>query len=156
LKKRVKNIEKKKKSKSTGFKRLKRVGTTQRVKSSTDTVLGAQEDASKQEGKIAAIDVDEGITLVDVETDKENMAGYKMKFFRRMTYDKVRPISEREYEKVQTLFMPDKDVQEPKTKRVADETILQESFKKLKAAEVSGSKSTQEIPSNDLKNHQSS
>nr|GEY92271.1 hypothetical protein [Tanacetum cinerariifolium] len=74
LKKRVKNIEKKKKSKSTGFKRLKRVGTTQRVKSSTDTVLGAQEDASKQEGKIAAIDVDEGITLVDVETDKEVVA----------------------------------------------------------------------------------
>nr|GFC30618.1 hypothetical protein [Tanacetum cinerariifolium] len=68
-----------------------------------------------------------------------------------MNYDKVRPIFEKEYKKVQTLFKPDKDVQEPKKKRVANETLLQENFKKLRAAEVSGSKSTQEIPSNDLK-----
>nr|GEX09810.1 hypothetical protein [Tanacetum cinerariifolium] len=79
------------------------------------------------------------------------MAGYKMEFFRGMTYDKVRPIFEREYKKVQTLFKPDKDVQELKKKRVADETLLQESFKKLRAVEVSGSESTQEIPSNDQK-----
>nr|GEZ13863.1 hypothetical protein [Tanacetum cinerariifolium] len=52
---------------------------------------------------------------------------------------------------VQTLFKPDKDVKEPKKKRVADKTLLQESFKKLKAVEVSGSESTQEISSNDLK-----
>nr|GEY64849.1 hypothetical protein [Tanacetum cinerariifolium] len=46
---------------------------------------------------------------------------------------------------------PDKDVQEPKKKRVADETLLQESFKKLRAVEVSRSESTQEIPSSDPK-----
>nr|GEZ68258.1 hypothetical protein [Tanacetum cinerariifolium] len=34
----------KKRSKSLGFKRLRMVGTSQRVESSTDTVLGAQED----------------------------------------------------------------------------------------------------------------
>nr|GEZ25512.1 hypothetical protein [Tanacetum cinerariifolium] len=45
----------------------------------------------------------------------------------------------------------DKDVEEPKKKRVADERLLQESFKKLRAADVSGSESTQEIPSNDPK-----
>nr|GEW20570.1 hypothetical protein [Tanacetum cinerariifolium] len=67
----------------------------------------------------------------------KNMAGYKMEHFRGMTYDKVRPIFEREYKKVQTLFKPDKYVEEPKKKRVADETLLQESFKKLRAAEVS-------------------
>nr|GEU39355.1 putative ribonuclease H-like domain-containing protein [Tanacetum cinerariifolium] len=55
----------------------------------------------------------------------KNMAGYKMKHFRRMTYDKVTPIFEREYKK--------------------------ESFKKLKAVEVSGSESIQKIPSNDPK-----
>nr|GEX48195.1 hypothetical protein [Tanacetum cinerariifolium] len=66
----------------------------------------------------------------------KNMAGYKMKFFRGMTYDKVRPIFKREYKKVQTLFKPDKDVKEPKKQRVADETLLQESFKKLRAADV--------------------
>nr|GEV96557.1 hypothetical protein [Tanacetum cinerariifolium] len=155
------------------------------VESSNDTVMGAQEDASKQ-GEIEAIDADKDITLVDIKKDEENKfkkgiltisgrikvskkpvsiaqsrknmiiylkntVGYKMKNFRGMTYDKVRPIFEREYKKVQTFFKPDKDVQEPKKKRVADETLLQESFKKLKAVEVSGSKSTQEIPSNDLK-----
>nr|GEV66025.1 putative reverse transcriptase, RNA-dependent DNA polymerase [Tanacetum cinerariifolium] len=83
--------------------------------------------------------------------DEENMAGYKMEFFRGMTYDKVRPIFEREYKKVQTLFKLDKDVQEPKKKRIANETLLQESFKKLRATKVSGSESTQEIPSNDPK-----
>nr|GFA03098.1 hypothetical protein [Tanacetum cinerariifolium] len=81
----------------------------------------------------------------------KNMAGYKMKHFRGMTYDKVRPIFEREYKKVQTLFKPDKDVEEPKKKRVIEETLLQESFKKLKVVEVSGSESTQETPSNDPK-----
>nr|GEX04106.1 hypothetical protein [Tanacetum cinerariifolium] len=79
------------------------------------------------------------------------MAGYKMEHFRGMTFDKARPIFEREYKKVQTLFKLDKDVEEPKKKRVADKTLLQESFKKLRAVEVSGSKSTQEIPSNDPK-----
>nr|GEV53136.1 putative ribonuclease H-like domain-containing protein [Tanacetum cinerariifolium] len=74
LKKRVKKLEKKKKSKSLGFKRLKRVGTAQRVESYTDTVLGAQEDASKQGGKIEAIDANESITLVDVEKDEEVVA----------------------------------------------------------------------------------
>nr|GEV18217.1 hypothetical protein [Tanacetum cinerariifolium] len=67
----------------------------------------------------------------------KNMAGYKMEHFRGMTYDKVRPIFEREYNKVQTLFKPDKDVEEPHKKRVAEETLLQKSFKKLKAVEVS-------------------
>nr|GEZ07801.1 hypothetical protein [Tanacetum cinerariifolium] len=66
----------------------------------------------------------------------KNMVGYKMKHFRGMTYDKVRPIFEREYKKVQTLFKPDKDVEEPTKKRVAEETLLQEIFKKLKAVEV--------------------
>nr|GEX77860.1 hypothetical protein [Tanacetum cinerariifolium] len=54
----------------------------------------------------------------------KNMVGYKMEHFRCMTYDKVRPILEREYKKVQTLFKPDKDVEEPKKKRVAEETLL--------------------------------
>nr|GEX07513.1 hypothetical protein [Tanacetum cinerariifolium] len=68
-----------------------------------------------------------------------------------ITYEKVRPIFEREYKKVQTLFKPDKDVEEPKKKRVAEETLLQESFKKLKTVKVSGSDSTQETTSNDPK-----
>nr|GEX84812.1 putative ribonuclease H-like domain-containing protein [Tanacetum cinerariifolium] len=68
LKQRVKKLEKKRRSKFSGLKRLRNVGTSQRVKSFVDTVLGAQEDASKQKGKIEEIDADEDITLVDVET----------------------------------------------------------------------------------------
>nr|GEW67878.1 hypothetical protein [Tanacetum cinerariifolium] len=49
------------------------VGADQRVKSSSDTVLDAEEDASKQ-GEIATIDADEGTTLVDAESDKEEVA----------------------------------------------------------------------------------
>nr|GFA63730.1 hypothetical protein [Tanacetum cinerariifolium] len=60
LKKRVKRLERKKKSKPSGLKRLRRVGTAQRVESFIDTILGAQEDASKQ-GGIAAIDADEDV-----------------------------------------------------------------------------------------------
>nr|GEW45819.1 putative ribonuclease H-like domain-containing protein [Tanacetum cinerariifolium] len=81
----------------------------------------------------------------------KNMVGYKMEHFKGMTYDKVRPIFEREYNKVQTLFKPNKEVKEPQKKRVAEETLLQESFKKLKAVEVSGSESTQDTPTNDPK-----
>nr|GEV69511.1 putative reverse transcriptase domain-containing protein [Tanacetum cinerariifolium] len=81
----------------------------------------------------------------------KNMAGYKMEYFRSMTYNKVRPIFERECNKVQTLFKPNKDVEEPQKKRVDEETLLQESFKKLKAVEVSGSHSTQDTPTHDPK-----
>nr|GEX03932.1 hypothetical protein [Tanacetum cinerariifolium] len=52
LKKRVKMLERKQNSKTSGLKRLRRVGAAQIVESSSDTVLGDQKDASKQ-GKIA-------------------------------------------------------------------------------------------------------
>nr|GEZ97988.1 hypothetical protein [Tanacetum cinerariifolium] len=68
----------------------------------------------------------------------KNMVGYKMEHFRGMTYEKVRPIFEREYNKVQTLFKPDKDAEESKKEKVTEEILLQESFKKLKAVAVSG------------------
>nr|GEZ81899.1 hypothetical protein [Tanacetum cinerariifolium] len=68
LKIRLKKLEKKRRSKSLGLKRLRKAGTSQRVESSTKNVMGAQEDASKQEKRIEAIDADEEITLVDMET----------------------------------------------------------------------------------------
>nr|GEV62883.1 hypothetical protein [Tanacetum cinerariifolium] len=72
----------------------------------------------------------------------KNMAGYKMQHFIGVTYDQVRPIFEREYNKVQTFLKSDRD-EEPTKKRVAKETLLQESFKKLRAeVEVSGSEDT--------------
>nr|GEW52707.1 hypothetical protein [Tanacetum cinerariifolium] len=72
----------------------------------------------------------------------KNMAGYKIQYFNGMTYDQVRPIFEREYNHVQTFLKYDR-YEEPTKKRVAKETMLQESFKKLRAkVEVSDSPST--------------
>nr|GFA00168.1 hypothetical protein [Tanacetum cinerariifolium] len=74
----------------------------------------------------------------------KHIAGYKIQHFKGMTYDQVRPIFEREYKHVQTFLKSDKDG-EPSKKRIAKETLLQESFKKPRAeVEVLGSHSTQE------------
>ncbi|GJT76317.1 retrovirus-related pol polyprotein from transposon TNT 1-94 [Tanacetum coccineum] len=71
LKKRVKKLEGKRKSKPTGMKRLFKIGRSAQVVSSEDEGLGAQEDASKQGRKIADIDADAEVTLVD-ETQGRN------------------------------------------------------------------------------------
>nr|GEX33364.1 ribonuclease H-like domain-containing protein [Tanacetum cinerariifolium] len=60
------------------------------------------------------------------------VAEYKIQYFKGMTYDQVRLIFEREYNKVQTFLKSDRD-EEPTKKRPAKETMLQESFKKLRA-----------------------
>ncbi|GJU67639.1 hypothetical protein Tco_1253898 [Tanacetum coccineum] len=69
----------------------------------------------------------------------KNMANYKMKYFKGMSYDQIRPIFEEEYRKVQTLFKKDSEVSKSEKKRVAEEALLQESFKKLRTAQASGS-----------------
>nr|GEU87916.1 hypothetical protein [Tanacetum cinerariifolium] len=63
LKQRVKKLERRNKLKVSKLRRLKRVGTTQRVDTSDDTVM---DDVSKQGRIIASMDVDEDVTLKDV------------------------------------------------------------------------------------------
>ncbi|GKC16780.1 hypothetical protein Tco_1013562 [Tanacetum coccineum] len=65
LKRRVKKLEKKQRSKTHGLKRLYKVGLSARVVSSEDEGLG-EEDASKQGRKIHDNDADEDITLENV------------------------------------------------------------------------------------------
>ncbi|GKE92580.1 hypothetical protein Tco_1573675, partial [Tanacetum coccineum] len=65
LKRRVKKLEKKNKSRTHKLKRLYKVGLSRRVESSNEASLGDQEDASKQGRKIDDIDAHTGITLVD-------------------------------------------------------------------------------------------
>nr|GEX39602.1 putative reverse transcriptase, RNA-dependent DNA polymerase [Tanacetum cinerariifolium] len=65
----VKRLEKKRQFKSSGLKRLKKVGTTQRVESLADTVMDDQVDASKQRRKIAELDADEDVTLEEVDAE---------------------------------------------------------------------------------------
>ncbi|GJZ58325.1 hypothetical protein Tco_0613819 [Tanacetum coccineum] len=72
LKKRVKQLEKRKKLETSGLKRLRKVGSASRVESSNDNSLGAQEDASKQGRKIADLDVDEEVTLIDETQERYN------------------------------------------------------------------------------------
>ncbi|GKC32612.1 hypothetical protein Tco_1039906 [Tanacetum coccineum] len=54
-----------------------------------------------------------------------------------MSYDEIRPMFKEEYNKIKTLFKKDTEVEKTKTKRVAEETLLQESFKKLRTVEAS-------------------
>nr|GEX63609.1 hypothetical protein [Tanacetum cinerariifolium] len=70
LKRRVKNLEKKNKSRTHKLKRLYKVGLMARVESSRDEEsLG--DDASKQGMRIDAINDDEEITQVNVQDDAE-------------------------------------------------------------------------------------
>ncbi|GJV85727.1 retrovirus-related pol polyprotein from transposon TNT 1-94 [Tanacetum coccineum] len=71
LKRRVKKLEKKSRSRTHNLNRLYKVGLTARVESSgNEEDLG--EDASKQGRRINAIDLDEDITLVNVQDDADN------------------------------------------------------------------------------------
>nr|GEV78282.1 hypothetical protein [Tanacetum cinerariifolium] len=63
LKQRMKKLERRNKLKVSKLRRLKRVGTAQRVDTFEDTVM---DDVSKQGRIIASIDVDEDVTLKDV------------------------------------------------------------------------------------------
>ncbi|GJR94602.1 hypothetical protein Tco_0266776 [Tanacetum coccineum] len=72
LKKRVKKLERRNKTRTHGLTRLYRVGLSRRVESSKDKGLG-EEDASKQ-GRKADIDANEDIYLFNVQT-YEDMFG---------------------------------------------------------------------------------
>ncbi|GKB59722.1 hypothetical protein Tco_0915908 [Tanacetum coccineum] len=73
LKKRIQRLERKKMSRPTGLKRLRKVGMSRRVESSEDQEsLGAPEDASKQGRSIADIDADVEVTLVDETQERQD------------------------------------------------------------------------------------
>nr|GEW42246.1 hypothetical protein [Tanacetum cinerariifolium]GEW78276.1 hypothetical protein [Tanacetum cinerariifolium] len=164
LKRRVKKLEKKRRSKSSRLKRLRKVGTSQRVKSSTKTVVSDHEDASKQGGRIKAIDADEEITLVDIETQADLGAELQ----RRKDDDNV---VDKEVNAAEPTMFNDEEVtmtmaqtlikMKAKKARLPDERWLKGcmmrkdtapgKFKKLKAVEVSGSHSTQDTSTDDPK-----
>nr|GFB66815.1 hypothetical protein [Tanacetum cinerariifolium] len=63
---RVKKLERKNKLKVSKLRRLKKVGTSQRVDTSDDTVM---DDVSKQGRMIADMDADVNVTLKDIAKD---------------------------------------------------------------------------------------
>ncbi|GJT97311.1 hypothetical protein Tco_1092829 [Tanacetum coccineum] len=58
LKKKIKKLERRNKSRTPGLKRLRKVGSAKRVESSDEASFGDQEDASKKGRKITDIDAD--------------------------------------------------------------------------------------------------
>ncbi|GJZ99888.1 putative ribonuclease H-like domain-containing protein [Tanacetum coccineum] len=58
-------LEQIRKSRTSGLRRLRKVGSSSSVESSNDVSLGAQEDASKYRRKIDDLDADAKVTLVD-------------------------------------------------------------------------------------------
>nr|GEY29430.1 hypothetical protein [Tanacetum cinerariifolium] len=134
----------------------------------TCATLTQIKDESKQGWGMAKLDDDEDVTLVDVDTavemdadiqgrletkDKLILLPRKLMLLSLQSLMMKRASCSQRKNKVQTLFILDKNVEEPSKKRVAKETLLQESFKKLRAeVEVSSSHSTQEeTPTVDLK-----
>ncbi|GKA31499.1 putative ribonuclease H-like domain-containing protein [Tanacetum coccineum] len=75
LKKGVKKLEKKKKSRTP---QLKRRLFKVRIKSSTEKSLGAQEDASNQGRNIVEFDQDEGISFVPENVETQGRYGYDL------------------------------------------------------------------------------
>ncbi|GKA88812.1 hypothetical protein Tco_0810624 [Tanacetum coccineum] len=71
LKKRVDMLEKRRKFRTIGLKRLKKVGAARRIESSNDS-LGAQEDATKQGKRIKDIDADVEVTLVNETQERQD------------------------------------------------------------------------------------
>ncbi|GKB43889.1 hypothetical protein Tco_0888831, partial [Tanacetum coccineum] len=78
LKRRVKSLEKRRKSRTPGFKRLRKVGSASRVESSNDAILGVLEEQEKDmaEKEVSAADTDttagEVVTIVNVEVTTVN------------------------------------------------------------------------------------
>ncbi|GKC07923.1 hypothetical protein Tco_0999533 [Tanacetum coccineum] len=73
LKKRIQRLERRKMSRPTGLKRLRKVGMSRRVESSEDQEsLGAPEDASKQRRSIEDIDADVDVSLVDETQERQD------------------------------------------------------------------------------------
>ncbi|GJT41594.1 putative ribonuclease H-like domain-containing protein [Tanacetum coccineum] len=73
LKKRIQRLERRKISRPTGLKRLKKVGMSRRVESSADQEsLGVPEDASKQGRSIEDIDADIDVSLVDETQERQD------------------------------------------------------------------------------------
>nr|GEU67885.1 hypothetical protein [Tanacetum cinerariifolium] len=119
LKRRIKQLKRRNKSRTHKLKRLYKVGLTTRVESSyTEESLG--EDASKQGRRIDYIDADKDITLVNVQADAEmfhvdkDLGGEEVFVEQEVVADK---------EKIDENLMKNKDLQEKKLKKELEANI---------------------------------
>nr|GEV08725.1 hypothetical protein [Tanacetum cinerariifolium] len=171
LKQRVKKLKKKRRSKSSGLKRLRKEGGIAELDADEDVTLVdvdtvVEMDANTQgrmEEDVTAVKEINDAEPEPIVFDDEEMA-------KRLQDEEIEQVAARERQEKEDLerakvlqqqydqkqekidWNSDRD-EEPTKKRAAKETMLQESFKKLRAeVEVSGSHSTQEeTPTNDPK-----
>nr|GEW28244.1 hypothetical protein [Tanacetum cinerariifolium] len=148
---RVKKLEKQRRSKSLGLKRLRKVGTSQRVESSAKTVVGAQEDASKQGERTERKDDD---NAADKEVNAaeptvfndEEMQEKHLDNIQKYQSLKRKPISVAQTKKNMIVYL--KNMAGYKMEHFKGMSY----DKKLRAeVEVSGSESTQDTPTIDPK-----
>nr|GEY46508.1 hypothetical protein [Tanacetum cinerariifolium] len=133
LKKKVKKLERKKKSRNSGLKRLWKVGSTTRVESSEDKEsLGDQGDASKKGRMIDNIDQNKEITLVD-ET-QERMNEEKMFRVNDLDGDKVIMDDTTGEEVKHSTKVAKKEVSTADPVTTADELTLAQTLIEIKAA----------------------
>nr|GEU36576.1 hypothetical protein [Tanacetum cinerariifolium] len=104
---RVKKLERR--NKAFKLKRLKKVGTTQRIETCDDTVM---DDVSKHGRMIADMDEDVDVTLKDVAAVAKDVqdaemeeTGFKMDYVKGMTYDDIRPIFEKKFNSNVTFLL---------------------------------------------------
>ncbi|GKA50411.1 putative ribonuclease H-like domain-containing protein [Tanacetum coccineum] len=131
LKKRVKKLEKKQRSRTHRLRRLYKVGLSARVVSSEDEGLG-EEDASKQGRKIYDIDADEDITLENVHD--EDMFGGRSVFAGSKAMKRVNTFVDMDIELVGGSEVREEGSEtreESSSKRASDE-LEQEHSKKQK------------------------
>ncbi|GKD38835.1 hypothetical protein Tco_1259042, partial [Tanacetum coccineum] len=104
LKKRVQKLERKKKSRTTRLKRLRKVGMSRRVESFEDKdSLGDHEDASKQGRSIKYIDKDADIN-VDMPVGEKQEQSAKEREVHTSVEDSVAPTTIEEITLAQTLI----------------------------------------------------
>ncbi|GJQ97939.1 Myc-type, basic helix-loop-helix domain-containing protein [Tanacetum coccineum] len=123
LKKKVKTLERRNKSRTPGLKRLRKVGSARRVESFDEASLVDQEDASKQGRKIADIDANAEVTLID-ETQGRNDDN--------LMFD-TGVLDEQEV-KVKKVVSTAKVTTESATTTIVDELTLAQTLIEIKAA----------------------
>nr|GEV95268.1 hypothetical protein [Tanacetum cinerariifolium] len=109
LKKSVKKLEKKRRSKSSGLKKLRKVGTSQRVESSTETIVGAQLDRRIDDVSVAAANEVNAVepTMLDDEEVTMTMA---------QTLIKMKAKKERLFDEQMTKRLHDDEVEQAAAK----------------------------------------
>nr|GEU38996.1 hypothetical protein [Tanacetum cinerariifolium] len=130
LKRRVKKLEKRNKSRTHKLKRLYKVGLTARVESSGDEEsLG--EDASKQGRRNDAVDVDKDITLVSVHDDVDNkMFDVDALDAKRADEKRNKPPTQAQQRKIMYTYLKNIEVYKLKDLKLTEFDRIQEIFDK--------------------------